>query len=580
MIEIVKKRLELKIIISLIAVLCCIIGIFTYADIRTMRADTIRDSEQNLGALARSVKESVAAAMRKQHQDEVQHIIEGVQNTFGVAGIVIYNEEGKALRRTGTERNGKEPDLPIPPQILHTVSDRDHADIQRRNGIYYLSYYSPIANLSECITCHGDQNKLNGILRIDFSLQDREKLIASRRNTILIWSAFMIAALIVALMILLRVVVYRPVRELRDAMVRAESGEEKVLLSTAGDDELSDLKRRFVSMLDRINALHAANLEKEKEIARNQEIMRFRAELQTMFDAMPEGVLLIDGDLKIVQINPRAYELLPWLKTAAGRIPPERTKKSSCPHKGIPEAFEEGKMFEHQCSIKLPDGTVRHLHSICAPILEDGRVLYVVEVIRDITERVKTERELEEKKSELLAANRLLSQVAITDSLTQVYNRHHFDGLLHKEIKRLTRRKYSHLSLMMIDIDHFKKLNDRYGHLTGDAVLSEVAKVLKEHIRTTDTIARYGGEEFAIVMPDTHLEGAVYRAEVLRKTIENTEFQGHYGSIRITISIGVAVYSVGSPRDFVAMADQALYQAKDSGRNAVAASRTEDVATL
>ena len=81
-------------------------------------------------------------------------------------------------------------------------------------------------------------------------------------------------------------------------------------------------------------------------------------------------------------------------------------------------------------------------------------------------------------------------------------------------------------------------------------------------------------------MPDTILEGAVYRAEVLRKTIENTGFQGHAGSFQITSSIGVAAYSVGSPRDFIAMADQALYQAKDSGRNAVAVSRTEDVATL
>jgi diguanylate cyclase (GGDEF)-like protein/PAS domain S-box-containing protein len=545
-----------------------------------MRADTIRDSELSLGALARSVKESVAAAMRQKHHDEVQQIIEGVRDSFGVARIVIYNEEGKVLRRAGTEESGKEYALLIPRQIIRAVTDRDRTDVYRREGTYFLSYYSPITNLSECFECHGNQNKLNGVLRIDFSLQGREKLIASRRDSILTWSAFMIAALIVALMILLRVLVYRPVKELRDAMVRAESGEEKILLSTAGDDELSDLKRGFVSMLGKINALHGANLEKEKEIARNQEIMRFRAELQTMFDAMPEGVLLIDGDMKVVQGNPRAYELLPGLKTAAGRIPHERMKKGSCPHKGVPEAFKKGKTCEHQCSIRLPDGTVRHLHSICAPILEDSKVLYVVEAIRDITERVKTERELEEKTAELVDANRLLSQVAITDSLTQVYNRHHFDGLLHKEVKRLTRKKYSHLSLMMIDIDHFKKLNDRYGHLTGDTVLREVAKLLKENIRATDTIARYGGEEFAIVMPDTHLEGAAYRAEVLRKILQNTEFRGHDGSIRITISIGVAAYSAGSPRDFVAMADQALYQAKHSGRNAVVVSRPEGVATL
>jgi PAS domain-containing protein len=282
-----------------------------------------------------------------------------VRDIFGVAGITIYNEEGKALRRAGTEQSGTAYAPPLPGGILSAVSDRDRTEVNRREGIYFLSYYSPIANLTECIECHGSQHKLNGILRIDFSLQDREKLIASRRDSILIWSAIMVAALIAALMILLRIIVYRPVKELRDAMVRAESGEEKILLSTDGDDELADLKRRFVSMLDKINALHAANLEKEKEIARNQEVMRFRAELHTMFDAMPEGVLLIDGDMKIVQANPRAYELLPGLKTADGRIPDERMKKSSNPHKCVPEAFKEGTTREHQCSIRLPDGVAR-----------------------------------------------------------------------------------------------------------------------------------------------------------------------------------------------------------------------------
>ena len=113
-----------------------------------------------------------------------------------------------------------------------------------------------------------------------------------------------------------------------------------------------------------------------------------------------------------------------------------------------------------------------------------------------------------------------LSQIAITDSLTQVYNRRHFDEILYKETKRYNRRKYAYLSLMMIDIDHFKDLNDRYGHLAGDAVLREIAKLLKEGVRETDTIARYGGEEFLIVMPDTHLDGAVHKAETLRKRVQ------------------------------------------------------------
>jgi len=166
---------------------------------------------------------------------------------------------------------------------------------------------------------------------------------------------------------------------------------------------------------------------------------------------------------------------------------------------------------------------------------------------RDITERVKTERELEERTSELIAANRQLSELAETDSLTEVRNRRYFDELLDREIKGHSRRKNSHLSLMMIDIDHFKLLNDRLGHLAGDTVLRELAKMLRENVRETDTVARFGGEEFVIVMPDTHLDGAAYHAEVLRKKIEARPFPGPAGPVRTTVSIGVAAYVSGSP---------------------------------
>jgi diguanylate cyclase (GGDEF)-like protein len=148
---------------------------------------------------------------------------------------------------------------------------------------------------------------------------------------------------------------------------------------------------------------------------------------------------------------------------------------------------------------------------------------------------------------------------------------------LNKEIKRFSRRKYSALSLMMIDIDHFKKLNDTYGHLAGDMVLREIAKLLKEGVRETDTVARFGGEEFVIVMPDTRLDGAAHKAEILVKRTEAAEFPGHDTAIHVTISIGVAAYASGSPQDLIHAADLALYQAKRSGRNAVVVSRPEDV---
>jgi diguanylate cyclase (GGDEF)-like protein/PAS domain S-box-containing protein len=454
--------------------------------------------------------------------------------------------------------------------MLQQIPRGDLTQVYERAGTRYLSYYSPIANEPECISCHGRQRKLNGILRIDFSLHTMEDVIASRRHRILVWTGIMVATLLAALAVLLRLVVYRPVKDLRDAMARAEDGAHESSLSIEGEDELADLKRSFVNMLSRINALHRTNLEKERELARHQEIMKFRAELKTMFDAMPDGALLIDTDMRIIQSNPRAYALVPGLEDmAAGRIPPEKMKEVACPLQGIREVFNERKVCEHACSITLANGEQRHLHSTCAPIFENDRIVYVVGVIRDVTDRIKTELELEEKRTDLLKTNRLLSQIAITDSLTQVSNRRYFDELLYKEIKRYNRRKYSYLSLMMIDIDHFKKLNDLQGHVIGDAVLREIAGLLKYGVRETDTVARYGGEEFAVVMPDTHIDGALYKAETLRKKVQDTEFAGHDGPLHITISIGVAAYGTGSPDDLVEAADGALYRAKRSGRNAV-----------
>ena len=156
--------------------------------------------------------------------------------------------------------------------------------------------------------------------------------------------------------------------------------------------------------------------------------------------------------------------------------------------------------------------------------------------------------------------------LSVTDGLTGLYNHRHFQEQLEVEVKRAQRYDLS-LSLIMIDLDHFKEFNDTYGHLEGDGLLRKIAQILKSSLRETDLVARYGGEEFSVILPETDKEGASIAAERVRKTISEQTF-GEVGA-KMTISLGVASYPDDAclRADLIRQADEALYRAKREGRN-------------
>ena len=170
------------------------------------------------------------------------------------------------------------------------------------------------------------------------------------------------------------------------------------------------------------------------------------------------------------------------------------------------------------------------------------------------------------------SANEGLIRFAFTDYLTGLKTRGYFEQQLDLEIKRSERRRQK-FALLMIDIDHFKRLNDTFGHHVGDQMLRDVTSILVKDMREVDTVARYGGEEFVMILPETTESGAVYVAHRLRRAVEQAKFfAGSPHEIQhLTISIGVAVYDTDAQfkRDLIEFADAALYAAKHNGRNRV-----------
>ncbi len=191
----------------------------------------------------------------------------------------------------------------------------------------------------------------------------------------------------------------------------------------------------------------------------------------------------------------------------------------------------------------------------------------------ELVARVHVHLRLKALQDELRRKNKRLEEMSRADALTGLSNRRHFRETLAAELAR-SKRFDLPLSLILLDVDHFKQINDRYGHQAGDEALLSVASVLQRMLRRCDHAARYGGEEFAMILPQTGLEGAQAVAERCRRAVGAAGINTPSGVVRLTVSLGIADYpheSADSVDELIRRADEALYRAKDAGRNRVCA---------
>jgi diguanylate cyclase (GGDEF)-like protein len=293
------------------------------------------------------------------------------------------------------------------------------------------------------------------------------------------------------------------------------------------------------------------------------DIVRYSDELKLLRDALEnveDGVLLLDRDLNASFMNRRMRRFWEVSEQEAADHPTyaslvSRAHRASAPDLAANELGKfpakrvaEVKAGDHVRDLQTPDG--RRIRAHCTTMSNGGRMLTYVD-ITDLTNK----------------AN-MLERLATTDPLTGLYNRRHFLGSLDAEWSRF-QRYYRSVSVLMLDIDHFKSVNDRYGHGVGDEAIKAVAAACISGKRKSDLVGRLGGEEFAILLPETSLSRAKIVAEKIRKRVMAIRLSAHQVQFGVTVSIGVAEAHVGmSGIDaLMSAADSALYKAKADGRN-------------
>ncbi len=470
-------------------------------------------------------------------------------------------------------------------------------------------YVRPLGGQA-CARCHGDKGARRGAVQVSITKPRQVEDVGRFFTAVLAFTALLAAALILATGLALRRTVTRPIARLVEVMHRAEKGDFFVRAEAESRDEIGHLSGAFNSMLAKITELKVAEIETGRELESMQRELVLKAELERR---VQEVTLLLDvarslnSTLELSEILNRVTEMV----GVRMKMDQFAVMLLDAPAAKLDVAASFGLDKEKMAGFRLSLGEgasgiaaktretlyVPDIHSdgrwvvgpqdpksdtsaLCVPLVWKEEVVGVLNFVRfakaAFSENDIVLLQLVASHAAMAIVNaRLFSEtkeLTLTDALTGVFNRRHLFSRLELEVAR-AQRFGSPLSVAMVDIDHFKRLNDTHGHPAGDEVLKLVASLLQGAVRKVDTVARYGGEEFMVLLPRSERDEAFEVAEELRLLIAQTAFPhaDQQPGGRITVSIGVASFQRDgeSIEALVDAVDAALYASKRGGRNKV-----------
>jgi len=400
--------------------------------------------------------------------------------------------------------------------------------------LYTLLY--PVKQEPACGKCHIPSQSVLGVIKLTTSLKQVDDEIAASRNLALVVLCLSVLLVMSIIGVFVRRALVPPIRRLTKAMEQAAAGDLSQRVAVPKQLELRNIADSFNTKIAELEATY---------LGLHQE----RNKLSTIILGAQEGMIASDAAGQVVLVNPAAEKLL-------GR------NFARLVSDGMESIFNDPKWPQLLGRASTPDSPVvaqllqqgKTLQIQLASIAnEQGKLIGTAVLMRDITQEQALRNQLEHQSR--------------TDALTGLYNRRFFDLNLEAEF-RLAQRYHQPVSLVLFDIDHFKRFNDEHGHDQGDRVLQQVAERVKEAVRSVDILCRYGGEEFVIIMPGTSIELSRELTERIRLAVEALRVDG----LQVTCSFGVAVAphpAIATLDQLLKAADAAMYRAKEAGRNCV-----------
>ncbi|MDR1912493.1 MAG: diguanylate cyclase [Helicobacteraceae bacterium] len=570
-------KLRTRFTIALLGAVLVITSFVLYALIQDYRGIIEESAKTSMDRLSKAIFQTLYTSMNSgANSEQVRETLERAQNEHYVktlelyAGQQIYN----LFRRAEA--------VPTYPAAIEEIfqSGKERFILIEDEFDREIRYLKPFKAEETCLACHynAKTDDVLGVMNLSFSLSEYDKKSESSIKRI----ALIIAALVLVSGAILFYVstklVFAPIKDLENATSRLSknAGDPNVRLGEWGKNEfgvIADHFNRFIEAVYEINRRLEQEEEKvrglledrEAEIERRTaQVHELNRELNHYLEVVDENVITSRTDINGVITGASAafYRISGYTKEELVGKMHNVVRHPDTPSELFADLWatiKQGRVWTGEFKNRTKSGGFYWVQTTISPLFsETSAIKGYIAIRHDIS----LQKELADTLQKLNEATRQ-SQ---TDMLTGIMNRLKINELLHMEIDRAERYDQD-LSVALLDIDHFKAVNDTYGHLVGDQTLKTLAQILTTRTRKTDFAARWGGEEFLLVLTNTQEEWAVRKMNQLREIVETHDF----GSApKITVSIGVASYHAGDTLEsLVGRADVALYLAKESGRNRV-----------